>query len=70
MSMLQSEIKSSEAASPNAGIAIAIGGAALAILALVGADVAVLAMGALLVFGSILILYDRSVTIEPHTILT
>jgi hypothetical protein len=72
MSMMRSEIKSSEKerASPVAGIAIAIAVAALAILALLGAGVGVIAMAALLALGSILILGDRSITVEPHTILT
>ena len=72
MSMMQSEIKSGqrERAGPVAGIAVAIAVAALAILALLGAGVGVIAMAALLVLGSILILSDRSITIEPHTILT
>jgi hypothetical protein len=72
MSMLQSEIKSSqrEAAGSVAGMATAIAVAALAILALLGTHVGVIAMVALLVLGSILILSDRSITVEPHTMLT
>jgi hypothetical protein len=70
MSMLQSEIKSSrkEAARSVAATATAI--AALAILALLGTHVGVIAMVALLVLGSILILNDRSITVEPHIMLT
>jgi hypothetical protein len=72
MSMLQSEIKSGrkEAARSLAGTAIAIAVATLAILALVGTHVGVIAMVALLVLGSILILNDRSITVEPHIMLT
>jgi dolichol kinase len=72
MSMLQSEIKSSrkEAARSVAGTTTGITVAVLAILALLGTHVGVIAMMALLVLGSILILSDRSITIEPHTILT
>ena len=72
MSVLQSEIKSSrkEAAGSVAGMATAIAVAALAILALLGTHVGVIALVALVVLGSILILSDRSITVEPHTMLT
>jgi hypothetical protein len=72
MSMLQSEIKSGrkEAARSVAGTATAIAVAALAILALLGTHVGVIAMVALLVLGTILILNDRSITVEPHIMLT
>jgi hypothetical protein len=72
MSMLQSEIKSSrkEAAGSVAGMATVITVAALAILALLGTHVGVIALAALLVLGSILILNDRSITVEPHIMLT
>jgi hypothetical protein len=72
MSMLQSEIKSSrkEAAGSVAGMATVITVAALAILALLETHVGVIALAALLVLGSILILNDRSITVEPHIMLT
>jgi dolichol kinase len=72
MSMLQSEIKSGrkEAARSVAGTATAIAVAALAILALLGTHVGVIAILALLVLGTILILNDRSITVEPHIMLT
>jgi hypothetical protein len=72
MSVMESEIESGEKKNPRsaAGVATAIAVAALAILAVLGTHVGVIAMAALLVLGSILILSDRSITVEPHIMLT
>jgi hypothetical protein len=53
-----------------AGVATWIAIAVLAVLALVGANIVVLALIALTVLGGVLILFDRSLKIEPHEIHT
>jgi hypothetical protein len=67
---LQVRPNESERATPVAGIAPVVMVAALAILALLGADVGVLSLAALLGLGSIVILTDPSINIESHAILT
>ena len=78
MSTMQSQIipsgrglrRRSTSAANVATIATSIAIVTLAVLALLGMNIFVLALIALAVLGSILILFDRSLRIEPHEIHT
>jgi len=70
MSTTQSHIIPSGRARSASRVSVAVGIAVigLVVLALLGTNIAALALLALVILGSLLILFDRSLRIEPHEI--